>query len=481
MEEKVSRKRLVKTRQQQVEDKLNASREELIAANCCLGCSLLHRYCICSAIEAATSLHHVTTLLHAVEAYRSTSTHKLLLLGLKHSDAKIVDSIADGSVAAIVAGVRESVAASGRTPVLLYPSERAGTVRSLYTELSPEQRSMGLHALVLDGTWSNVRAIYKSLCEVMPDLRHVVVEPEHECSLFQPLRAQPAPGRISTVEAVACVFDEWYSARAAERGLIGGSASCSAAAASSSLYRHMPPVHEVVLRCPSYIGRHLRYALCMLVDRVCRQTGFIGTGRGSGYRTWLLSSSSSSSSSSPLSSAGSSSAACNSAAGNLLQLPAWIIEHIATFAYGRDNCMESGYLLRHTASERDWREVIAKSAGEAPAAASNHPLFTKAALGRPVVAASSTADISSTLASAAASPRVSVFDRRMAQGGLPRPTEPYARMPLALVNRALYCFACGFWDVREFAKHEGVSNKEFTVSSKAAVSDEAAAARDDDR
>lgn len=60
--------------------------------------------------------------------------------------------------------------------------------------------------LVLDGTWGNVRAMET---ELPADAPRVVVAPPGTYTIFGPCRAPPAPGRISSLEAVACLLDAW--------------------------------------------------------------------------------------------------------------------------------------------------------------------------------------------------------------------------------------------------------------------------------
>ena len=83
----------------------------------------------------------------------------------------------------------------------------------------------------------------------------VVVEPGSPVALFSPTRAQPGPGRVSTAEAVACVFDEWRAAEAAAAagGTPRGGGSCSSLSATLEP-RWLPPADAPPAPHPSSVA-----------------------------------------------------------------------------------------------------------------------------------------------------------------------------------------------------------------------------------
>lgn len=200
----------------------DSAREALGSA--CQVCKLVPRSCICAVLRPLPSIHAVTVLLHPAELGRASSTHAILSRGLKNSDVAVWGSSATPDMRSVLCSVARACDVSGRTPVFLFPAPQALSVRGLHAALPPERRRSGLHVIVLDGTWANVRPLVR---DMPPGAACVVVRPGTPHALFGPLRTQPNPGRVSTAEAVACLFDEWRGAAAAAAGAEEAGASHS--------------------------------------------------------------------------------------------------------------------------------------------------------------------------------------------------------------------------------------------------------------
>ena len=213
----------------------------------CPDCQLIRRCCICACFNhPLTTRHGVTIVVHAIEVARSSSTHPLIARGLAQSEAIVWRSADAPDMDAVVKRIEASVATSCRTPCFLYPAAHAVRVKDLYATLSPSQQRAGLHIIAFDGTWGNVRPMVRAM---PPGCLCVVVEPGAPRSVFSAARTQPAPGHISTAEAVACVLDEW---RAAEEEALASRSCHTVPGAPSS---PPPPAASgaltAALQCPS--------------------------------------------------------------------------------------------------------------------------------------------------------------------------------------------------------------------------------------
>jgi DTW domain-containing protein YfiP len=348
----------------------------------CLHCYLTVTTCSCGTLPAAANKHTVTVLLHPQEVGRLTSTSGVLRLGLRRCHVRVWNSAATPTVAAAWEEIQAQCAASGQTPAFLFPAPHAVPVGQLWSALPPAKRAAGLHVCVLDGTWSNARAMARYL---PPDAHCVVIAPPAVFTLFSPLRTQPAPGKVSTLEAVAVMFDELQEAAAAcpgaphvgsgptavpgaataAAGGAGGSASAPADAsgAASAPAATSPPAtapaaaavnvkdflvasaRAAVTIAPAYrsvsgVATLLRRRLMMLVDALCRQTNKLGMDvLGPGYRTWYL----------------------GRNAGALARVPAHVVTLIARFAYGLDRVLEDGYRVRVAAGNAAWTAALGDS------------------------------------------------------------------------------------------------------------------------
>ena len=239
-------------REAQVASVLATAAAKGASPHTCDGCGLVRRVCICGEISALPVRHTVSVVIHPCELGRSSSTHKLLTRGLQRSRTYVWNTPQWADLQAIWADIATRCAASGQAPAILFPSQSAIHVADYYASLPPSQRRAGLHAVAIDGTWSNARCIAKEVDRLQPvhvsvptpgDVSGgvgsgvgsgigapsnscggtgagsgaatvtvspvlVFVSPRQPFTLFHPLRKQPSPGRVSTVEAVALVLDE---------------------------------------------------------------------------------------------------------------------------------------------------------------------------------------------------------------------------------------------------------------------------------
>lgn len=455
-------------RAEHIAKRLEKDRLARITSNACPECNLYLKWCICNSIPKIQGNHSCSVILNYLEVNRSTSTHKILQLCLG-SDVYVNDY--SGDITTIWEKINDKCRKTGQRPVILFPSPTAVSPTELYNSMTPTERKAGLHVVAIDGSWNEARSIIRgiqnqlvgsrgiedtSVTKVILEPTFCVVQPTVPHTLFQPLRKQPHPNRISTVEAVACVFDEWYNVSndAYEMAKIDSNSQCDPKltvnehVATSHIekmdnpedtgnnlqakncyihiqgtnleerdrveseqfqYLDMPHVHDVLIPSfPSYQSRQLRYALCILVDRVCRQSGLISpNARGSGYRTWKLN---------------------EETCGYFGKIPTWIVEKIAVAAYGRNMVVESGYHVRTAKFTKHW-ESLGVAAGPHGTKHSHNSISEDAK------------------DEVQKSPLEWKYNLRLCQGGLPRPNPPFTATPLALCNSEIYCLFAGMWKI----------------------------------
>jgi DTW domain-containing protein YfiP len=155
--------------------------------------------CLCAAIPTLPTRTRVVIVRHHLEAHRSSNTGRLAGLALPNSE--IIDHGARAGVASLpgLAGEGSPLAGSGaewRRGVfddawLIYPGGEP-----LRECPSPPPRTV----IVLDATWSQARRMYRKL----PGLRGLplLTLPVRPIPIAR-LRASPAPGMVSTIEAIA--------------------------------------------------------------------------------------------------------------------------------------------------------------------------------------------------------------------------------------------------------------------------------------
>ena len=146
----------------------------------CPRCLLLVRVCLCAEIPAVATRTRIVIVRHHLERHRSSNSGRLAHLALPNSEI-IEHGGATGAVALPpLAGAW-----------LLFPE---GEPMRTVPEPPPRQ------LVVLDATWSQARRMFRKLAALrgLPILRL----PDAPMSAAR-LRESPAPGRVSTIEAIA--------------------------------------------------------------------------------------------------------------------------------------------------------------------------------------------------------------------------------------------------------------------------------------
>jgi DTW domain-containing protein YfiP len=137
------------------------------------------RDCLCSAIPRLETRTRIIIVRHRAETFRSSNTGRLAHLALVNSE--LVD----------YGGVGAMAMPSLADAWLVFPEGEPARARPV---APPAQ------LVVLDATWSQARRMFRKLDALrgLPILRLPVAAPS-----AARLRAAPAPGRVSTIEAVA--------------------------------------------------------------------------------------------------------------------------------------------------------------------------------------------------------------------------------------------------------------------------------------
>jgi DTW domain-containing protein YfiP len=503
-------------RKRQVERMLSARPEKESA---CPKCLLMPRHCACAyfvrapAVEAGNRVL-VSTIVDASEAHRSSSTHRVIAVTCPPSVARtyIFESPEDGGMPEILASIlarskeqRAGVPGAGdgrRTTAFLYPGPGAVPLRTWLDGLPPEEALAGVHLIAIDGSWSEARRISRVIqwdggkdgggdgessvssptaaSAAAPSFAFVLVEPSYTHALFQPLRRQPQPGRISTAEAVALVFDDYRRWSYKTKG-IPAPPTWAPEGAHLPFTPNPPHVHDVVLPFlkVTATGHALRYNVCVLVDALTTQSGMTPPGS---YRAWRCqmgrrrdggrgpddddNNGGDGDANEDVDSRGS------GAGPYFSRLPAWIIERVLVFAYGADAaCEPSGYGPRNSWTRRE-AEVASRAAREvaaATAAAVTAALKAGSGEGGEGGVPSGTAIV----LPPGATPTPRSMHQKQMRGSLPLMPSQYTKTAFALSNSHLYCFAAG---IRRLPKMRDDHPERVLVRQRAKEEAEAAAA-----
>lgn len=146
----------------------------------CPRCLLLRRVCLCAAIPTVATRTRIVIVRHHLERFRSSNSGRLAHLALPNSEV-------------VEHGGRSGIAAL--PPLdgawLLFPEGEPATAAP-----APPPRQL----VVLDATWSQARRMFRKLAALrgLPVLRL----PDAPMPAAR-LRESPAPGRVSTIEAIA--------------------------------------------------------------------------------------------------------------------------------------------------------------------------------------------------------------------------------------------------------------------------------------
>jgi DTW domain-containing protein YfiP len=151
----------------------------------CLRCLRPTEFCVCAALRPAPSRTRIVLLQHPREARLAICSARLTLVALEnvelHQGVRFEDH----------PRVRELVRAPGTA--LLYP----GPGSTPAEEVSPAPAAL----VVIDGTWLQAERMLRDN-PALAALPRIGLTPARE-SGYAGLRREPAPGHLSTIEAVA--------------------------------------------------------------------------------------------------------------------------------------------------------------------------------------------------------------------------------------------------------------------------------------
>jgi DTW domain-containing protein len=164
----------------------------------CARCLLQRRVCLCAAISTVPTRTRIVIVRHHLERHRSSNSGRLAHLALSNSE--IIEHGGGGGPA--------------RLPAL-------DGAWLLYPQGEPAREAPAVlpaRLVVLDATWSQARRMYRKLAALrgLPIL-HLPPAPMAAARL----RESPAPGMVSTIEAIAQAlrFLEGAAGEAAARAL----------------------------------------------------------------------------------------------------------------------------------------------------------------------------------------------------------------------------------------------------------------------
>ena len=152
----------------------------MVDAARCPRCLLQHRVCLCAAIPTVVTRTRIVIVRHHLERWRSSNSGRLAHLALPNSE--IVEHGGAAGVAVLPPLTGAWLVFPEGEPVHAAPVPPPGQL------------------VVLDATWSQARRMFRKLAGLrgLPILRL----PDAPMPAAR-LRESPAPGRVSTIEAIA--------------------------------------------------------------------------------------------------------------------------------------------------------------------------------------------------------------------------------------------------------------------------------------
>jgi len=146
----------------------------------CVRCLLQRRVCLCADVPTVVTATRVVIVRHHLERWRSSNSGRLAHLALPNSE--IVDHGGAGGLAVLPPLDGAWLVFPEGAPALAPPV--------------PAPRAI----IVLDATWSQARRMFRKIAGLrgLPILRL----PDAPMPVAR-LRESPAPGRVSTIEAIA--------------------------------------------------------------------------------------------------------------------------------------------------------------------------------------------------------------------------------------------------------------------------------------
>ncbi|KAJ9452320.1 hypothetical protein DIPPA_00989 [Diplonema papillatum] len=191
----------------------------------CKYCWVHSEVCYCADIAEAETPVDFYILYHPNEAFRSSSTGKLvcqsmggrfLLYGLHQQQLK--DLLADDDCYVLfpddaATTVQEALRVEeDHTDPTDESSQKLESCESGKAK-SPVKITRRLKVVVLDGTWSQARMLFSIIHRIKPDIKKIRLDleaAEQHDSLFNILRKQSEPGRVSTYEACMLLLNEFH-------------------------------------------------------------------------------------------------------------------------------------------------------------------------------------------------------------------------------------------------------------------------------
>eukprot|EP00455_Lapot_gusevi_P049784 TRINITY_DN7123_c0_g1_i1.p1 TRINITY_DN7123_c0_g1~~TRINITY_DN7123_c0_g1_i1.p1 ORF type:complete len:363 (-),score=27.70 TRINITY_DN7123_c0_g1_i1:51-1139(-) len=196
--------------------------EETEDTGICVQCWLLTRCCFCHLLDKLPIKHRFFLVMHPQEFLRTSNTGKLLL-ATTQSECLVMP------VPQHIDRLRQIVAEAPTRTLALFPSAESISASEFLDRLRqaeglpaspasmsetaadqseeqkfPAQDIPSLNIILFDGTWNQARKLPDYL---PPGVPHVRIEPR-QASLFDPLRKQSQPDRISTIESAVVLLQE---------------------------------------------------------------------------------------------------------------------------------------------------------------------------------------------------------------------------------------------------------------------------------
>jgi DTW domain-containing protein YfiP len=150
----------------------------------CSRCLRAQSHCLCELIPSLPSRTRVLILQHPSEVDHALNTARLAALGLRNAQLEVGE---------VFAALDEWLQQPGYTPRLLFPGEGAQVMDAYPADVRPWL------LVVPDGTWRKARKMLH-LNPQLASLPRVTLAPGAE-SRYR-LRKAPAPGALSTLEAI---------------------------------------------------------------------------------------------------------------------------------------------------------------------------------------------------------------------------------------------------------------------------------------
>lgn len=157
----------------------------------CAQCARPQNHCLCELIPRLESRTRILLLQHPSEAHHALNTARLATLGLVNAELLIGE---------IFSNLPALLSPAGYQACLLFPGDDAQTL--VHAEVTTESQPLLL--IVLDGTWRKARKLLY-LNPALAALPRFVL-PAGLQSRYR-VRKTPAPGMVSTLEAIVCALN----------------------------------------------------------------------------------------------------------------------------------------------------------------------------------------------------------------------------------------------------------------------------------